>query len=457
MAPVTLASVAHDSKMLPKSISSQPNPTPASPRNKRDTAHQFLDEPDGSLHESTSSRSGSTPHNFKKPRTSNSVQHPPDGSIVRWDNDNEQQNSTLQLAWDRKMQEGKQYTSTKCYKEVHVLMISWDSESDDLKLKKEVQTLGAVFKDQYNFEVHPVYLMNNTPKLPRHQIQKHVADFVYEHDKPKALLIVYFAGHGTPGENSGELKLHGNVDQIRAHRNEIIWNHTEGALRGTEADVLQIFDCCYAGEMGHRGYGLRLFEYLAATSSFETPGPGTRSFTSALIWALKKLAKDGGRFTSSDLLRLITKDAPHFPRNQHPVLSKPDGNHSEFIVIEPLAKKGSKSSSPLQALVPTNQAGHLQPQDVLTLRYVFETRPSVQMIETLGEHTNHIIEKLSCSMEDFRVNRIMYGGLQSFGRDHRGWTRDPIVIAANRFLMLRRSPKPNETSMDESTYDDSCT
>ena len=206
----------------------------------------------------------------------------------------------------------------------------------------------------------------------------------------------------------------------------------------------------------NRGNGLRLFEYLAATSSYETPGPGRTSFTSALIFSLKKLAKERGRFTSSDLLRSITKDAPYFPKHQDPVLSKRDGNYKEFIVIEPLAKKGAGSSSP-QPLLPTNQIEHSQPQDILTLRVVFENRPTKEMIEALGDHTNHIIEKLSLSMEDFRVNRIMYGGLQSFGRDHRSWTRDPMMIAANKFLMLRRSPKISEPSLDEPEYGDRCT
>ena len=207
--------------------------------------------------------------------------------------------------------------------------------------------------------------------------------------------------------------------------------------------------------MGHRGYGLRLFEYLAATSSFETPGPGKTSFTSALIFALKKLAKNGGRFTSSDLLRSITRDAPHFSKNQEPVLSKPDGNHSEFIVIEPLAKRGSGSTSP-QPPFSTKQTDHLPPQDILTLRVVFENRPTTDMIAALGDHMNHIIEKLSLNMENFRVNRIMYGGVQSFGRDHRSWTRDPMISAANRWLTITRS-KSSEPLIDQPTYEDSCT
>ena len=408
------------------------------------------------MHKRRSSISSVNPNSpNKKRKASEAVQYPPDETIVRWDQDYEKQNSDLQLAWDQKMLEGKQYTSTKCYKEVHVLMISWDEPSDDLKVQAEVKALGDVFRDIYNFSVHPVSLRNNTNKLPRHQIQKYVGDFVYDFDSPKSLLIVYFAGHGTPGLLGG-LELHGNIDQIRAHRNKIIWNHTEGALRGTEGDVLQIFDCCYAGEMAHRGFGTRLYEYLAATSAFETPGPGKTSFTCALIWALRRLSKDG-RFTSSDLLRAISQDAPHFPRDTNPVLSKPDGNHKEYIVLEPLSKGGSRSSP--HPMLPSSESEHSPPQDILTLRIIFEKRPTVEMIKALGEQTNLIVDNLSLSMEDFQVNRIMWGGLQTWSPDHRSWTRDPIVVAANRFLMLRRSPRPVESCVtpERDALEDGCT
>lgn len=36
----------------------------------------------------------------------------------------------------------------------------------------------------------------------------------------------------------------------------VIWNHTEGLLNDTHADILVIFDCCYAGDLGRFGGGL---------------------------------------------------------------------------------------------------------------------------------------------------------------------------------------------------------
>ena len=234
MAPTTSVPGAINLMQSPRTVLSQSVPTLNSPSRKRDAPHQVTSEAIEKPHKRPTSRSGSISQHFnKKPRIADSVQYPLDGSIVRWDNDNEKQNSALQLVWDQKMQEGKQYTSTKCYKEVHVLMLSWDPQSDDLKVKKEMERLGTVFQEDYNFEVHPAYLKNNTNKLPRNQAQKYVSDFVYDYDSPHTLLVVYFGGHGTPGDHGGELQLHGNVDQVKAHRNGIIWNHVSNPMSST--------------------------------------------------------------------------------------------------------------------------------------------------------------------------------------------------------------------------------
>jgi hypothetical protein len=41
------------------------------------------------------------------------------------------------------------------------------------------------------------------------QINKHLADFVYEEDAEDTLLIIYYAGHGTPDSVTGRLLLAG--------------------------------------------------------------------------------------------------------------------------------------------------------------------------------------------------------------------------------------------------------
>lgn len=94
--------------------------------------------------------------------------------------------------------------------------------------------------------------------------------------------------------------------------------------------------------MGARGrWAHRAFEFLGATSAEDTtPEPGPNSFTSALIWALEKLAAEEG-FTASELLRKITC-APNFPKNQVPVQCDRDKPSLRKIVISPLLEHGNQ-------------------------------------------------------------------------------------------------------------------
>ena len=122
---------------------------------------------------------------------------------------------------------------------------------------------------------------------------------------------------------------------------EIVWHTAEGNIDNTDADVLVIFDCCHAGNLG-RGYGQsrwsnRCSEYLGATSANSTtPIPGESSFTSGLIWALDELVDEPCGFTTSELRRKIT-ESPNFPKDQIPVLCERSGSASlKHIVISPI-------------------------------------------------------------------------------------------------------------------------
>ena len=90
-----------------------------------------------------------------------------------------------------------------------------------------------------------------------------VANFVLEEDGLDTLLIVYYAGHGSPGAKPGHLQLFGYVncsylpftDMLIKSRisnptdfeksqklNHIVWNWTESALQATQSDIFVIFD-----------------------------------------------------------------------------------------------------------------------------------------------------------------------------------------------------------------------
>ncbi|MCJ1448128.1 MAG: Phosphatidylinositol-4-phosphate 5-kinase [Stictis urceolatum] len=339
------------------------------------------------------------------------------------------------------------YTSSTSYRTVEVLLLSWDEDGDDLDVKQEVEDLAAVFKGTFNYGTTVEKLQRHQNKTAQSYINMVVANWVWKNDGPRTLLIVYFAGHGRKGEKSNELKLAGRKQprDYRAHLDTVVWNRTEENLRDTQSDVLQIFDCCYAGTLTQpeRGHSLepRAFEYLAAAPpNKRTPGPGANSFTTALIWALKHLAsKPKGRFTSGQLVDTIKEKAPGFSRTQEPFLVKRDDTGDEKIILSPLQEDASNDAD---SVLPTPASGPADASErtVLTLKFVFNQTPQVSDITLLGQNLNMMVTN-----HDFNMNRIMWGGLHSH-------TKDSVFAAASRFrsLLKGRTSRFDSRSLSDS-------
>ena len=88
------------------------------------------------------------------------------------------------------------------YSEVHALFLFW--EDDPLGCKGEVTDLHKVFTSQYNYasEMWPI------PSDDSHnQLQEKVTNFKATHNKPDALLIVYYGGHGHSTSTGGSIWL----------------------------------------------------------------------------------------------------------------------------------------------------------------------------------------------------------------------------------------------------------
>jgi hypothetical protein len=122
---------------------------------------------------------------------------------------------------------------------------------------------------------------------------------------------------------------------------EVVWNYAEHHIKETQCDVRVIFDCCHAAELEKSVRGLipRAFEYLVATSaSSTTRKPGPASFTTALIWAFKRLVATGNSFTTQDLVAKVY-NAPGFPADQSPRLSERGPLCTRRIGLAPLIKK----------------------------------------------------------------------------------------------------------------------
>ncbi|KAI4270249.1 MAG: hypothetical protein L6R38_007192 [Xanthoria sp. 2 TBL-2021] len=350
-------------------------------------------------------------------------QHNKGASIVEYDDEDEQVNSDFQLLFDQYAQVGRQ--SSWRYDKVAVLLISWDGSCDDLKTEGEVVDLARMFRDTYKYQVQNVRLKSNGDRLPQVLVNKTIADFVYENDGPSTLLLVYYAGHGTPGQRQGSLELTGKRSPTIDDPATVVWNFAEAALQQTQAHILEIFDCCYAGDLGRgsggRGFGARCFEFLGATSSGATtkaPGPG--SFSSGLIWALGVLARESDKFTTTTLVNKI-REAPNFPKKQVPILyERTDLSSLQRIVIAPLLDVEEAT-----AAVPAEEQDTTlhQPWGFLGLRISLDRRPTKAEIGNFGKDVSMMMQNT-----ELKVRSVKWGGL------HRSLSTDGI-----------HSPMPSQT------------
>ncbi|KAL8720869.1 MAG: hypothetical protein Q9225_002348 [Loekoesia sp. 1 TL-2023] len=310
-------------------------------------------------------------------------------SFVDYNDEDEQLNSDLQLVFDQYALVGRQ--ASWLYERVAVLLISWDVACDDLNTEGEVDELARVWREVYRYKVRNEKLKCNGEQLAQVQINKTIAEFVYDEDSSSTLLLVYYAGHGTPGHQPGRLELSSKRAPTVDRLDTVVWNLAEAALQQTKADVFEIFDCCYAGDLGRgRGFGSRCFEFLGATSSGATTRcPGPNSFTSGLIWALEALAKENERFTTTTLANKI-RQAPNFPKKQVPILQeRNDGSSLRRIVIAPLLERHEDTTA-----IPTVVSDTTPPQawGFLYLSICLERRPSKEEVAKFAKDVSLMME-----------------------------------------------------------------
>jgi len=188
------------------------------------------------------------------------------------------------------------------------------------------------------------------------------------------------------------------------HQVDVVkWHLTEASLQETRADVFLIFDCCYAGDASRSsGFDTRSFEFLAATSAGSTTkGPGPESFTSGLIWALLQYAKEGRRFTTSELTNKIKK-SPGFPERQVPTLSERNAARIERIILAPLSEDGTltENQAPLTPLPDT--------REILLLKFVLDRYPKQEDVAKLAKGITNMVQT-----QDLLVRRVIWGGIHS--------------------------------------------
>lgn len=140
--------------------------------------------------------------------------------------------------------------------------------------------------------------------------------------------------------------------------------------------------------------------------------PGENSFTRALIWSLKELAKARSRFTTLELQQKISNEAPNFPRNQFVPLLERDEPSNERLVLAPLlsANEGSDPDVTLQdnLLAP-------RMKNYVDLRFCYSKTLNEDEIEALAKNLRSIIveEKIGAN----RIGWIRLGHVETVTRD----------------------------------------
>ncbi|KAL0258253.1 hypothetical protein SLS55_007426 [Diplodia seriata] len=110
---------------------------------------------------------------------------------LRQESRTKEQASELQLRWNEGI--AKYIGFSDGYDHVAVLIVKWHGDLDTLKCQEEVEELEDVFRNDFNYTTRTIEL--HTKSSPQLQLNKEMAQFVYDFDGPRTLLIVYYTGH----------------------------------------------------------------------------------------------------------------------------------------------------------------------------------------------------------------------------------------------------------------------
>ncbi|CAG8977491.1 hypothetical protein HYALB_00009323 [Hymenoscyphus albidus] len=298
------------------------------------------------------------------------------------------EDATLKKAFDDVMSDFG--SIGKPHRQAAVLMISWTKELDDLHTKDEVTELQAVSEEQFNYNAGL-------------EIAKHLIDFVMKYDSETGLLIVHYADHGIPGKR-GELHFTGKRIP-RQKDNGTAWHESEHIIRDAAADVLLIFDCCFAGNLlptDVRSYWpARGFECIAACGKGETTHfLGEKSFTAALIWSLQTLVQKRTRFSTQELQATIMNDTPNFPEKQYVPLIERNEPSDQRLVLAPIPNVNEE--------MPGEPPESQHPMHHLDLRFWYPHRPDEEEISSLAKRLRNLMVH-----ERIGASRIGWLGLKN--------------------------------------------
>lgn len=226
-------------------------------------------------------------------------------------------------------------------------------------------------------------------------------------------------------------------------KNEVVWNSAEEIIKQTKADVLVIFDCCYAGDLElavRSRLPNRAFEFLAATSSNSTTKkPGPDSFTSALIHSLSDLVKEGSFSTQQLVSRIL--DAPGFPKDQAPRLH--ERHHStRKIFMSALTQESVKGA--MEAKAVAESAPKEEPSQDLLLRFGFGFGTINEKL--IRETANFLRTAINCN--EIQAKTVSWEGIDLPLTSPTGLSFQEILVAQPGLLYFKNKLRQMRNGID---------
>ncbi|KAF2668458.1 hypothetical protein BT63DRAFT_277577 [Microthyrium microscopicum] len=349
-----------------------------------------------------------------------------DGTPIESEAEFQKKQSHYNMMWEDNVMNNKRLIR---YTKIVVLLLSWENSDID---RAEVEELKTVFKEEYQFVVVQRLIGNDKPQQ---KINRHVAEFVDDHDDDDTLLIFYYGGHGWYSEPCGDtenrkgLTLH-RERTVRALRNaktqSINWAITETLGRGLNGDVLAIFDCCDAGAT-FQTRGTPRFEYLAACPAGQlTRARGNGTFTKALIWALKELkTKPPGWFHTAQLRSQICK-APDFPKDQMPVLGEREVASFDRIVLAPMKFDFASTGDTVEPSISKSSKSR-----ILDLRFHIDgSSDDIEALKTIASELHSLITIKHDELPAKRISFLQYTTCENLGANS-----EIVIIGPERAII----------------------
>lgn len=215
------------------------------------------------------------------------------------------------------------------------------------------------------------------------------------------------------------------------------WHKAEAPLLddGVDADVLAIFDCCFASDVKGCQDNRRIYDLLAACPKGGfTPAPGPDSFSRRLIDTFNRLLDEDAdqRILTTRLLEEMNKQCQTQVR-LHDRLHKDDGRHVQLRPVSGQSKQKTEQDAKQFNQRPMEEAG-------VKLRFSLQTRdiPKKKM-----EKWAHELIK-ACDAASIPLRRIDWIKMEE---------RHPKQMFRHAVKQVRRSLR-RRSIQDENTIED---